>query len=297
MKLRHLATALGAAMSFSAMAAPIFSLTPPAGWDGTFSIKMVGYEAFTGPLAVGAENFGVLKVTSIVDGGGQNTLWVDGQNSAEITGVFSQIRVALVVPGALGDARVLSTGGVANFFINPFGSFNATGGFAQGLSGYAQAGGAPNTNVYDGISNVAAGGSLVNANWVTGVSDAFFPNPLATTITVDGTFIATSTPQSGFAAGFLSVTGGTYGAMFDTNSFIFNHSAPADLRANNTFCTPGVFCSASVADAGGLPAAGGWALRIDDPINGRVNVVPEPTSVALLGLGLLALASARRRKI
>jgi len=295
MKLRHLATALGAAMSFSAMAAPIFSLTPPAGWDGSFSIKMVGYESFTAPLGVGVDNFGVLKVTSIVTGNGQATLWSDGQNGAEITGIFSQIKVNTIIPFGT-SAQVKSTGGIASFFINPFGSFNTAGGFAQGLFGYAPAGGPPNTNVYNGISNVGAGGSLVNAQWVPGVNDSV-PGPLSTTITVDGVFIAASTPQSGFAAGFLSVTGGAYAAMFDTDSFIFVNNAPADLRANNTFCTPGVFCSATVADAGGTPAQGGWALRIDDPINGRVNVVPEPTSVALLGLGLLALASARRRKI
>jgi hypothetical protein len=50
-----------------------------------------------------------------------------------------------------------------------------------------------------------------------------------------------------------------------------------------------------VADAGGLPQNGGWALRIDDPINGSI-AVPEPTTIALLGLSLVAAGAASRRR-
>jgi hypothetical protein len=297
MKSKLLALVVGTAASFGAMAAPSFYLNSYAGWDGSFSIKLAGYEAFTGGLVAGSENFGVLKVTSILDGSGNHTLWTDGQGGAEITGIFSGIKIDTVSVGPFGDARVLSTGGLSSFFINPFGSLlSTTGGlgFSQGLGGYAAGGCAVNQNCYKGISNVAGGGSMLDVKWVSGV-DNNLGAPYDTKITVDGTFVSTSNPQSGFAAGYMSVTGGTYATTFDTNSFTFSKpgNAPADLRANNTFCTPGANCSATVADAGGLPTAGGWALRIDDPVNGRV---PEPGSIALVGLGLLAAGFARRRK-
>jgi hypothetical protein len=294
MKSKLLALLVGTAASFGAAAAPSFSLNSYAGWDGSFSIKLAGYESFTSGLAVGSQNFGVLKVTSILSGDGNHTLWTDGQGGAEITGIFSGIQIS-ALNGFGNVAQVLSTGGLSSFFINPFGSLlSTTGGlgFSQGLGGYAAAGAcAVNQNCYNGISNVAGGASFLTTKWVAGVDDVAGD----TSTTVDGVFLSLTTPQSGFAAGYMSVTGGTYATTFDTNSFTFTTpgNAPADFRANNTFCTPGANCSATVADAGGLPTAGGWALRIDDPVNGRV---PEPGSIALVGLGLLAAGFARRRK-
>lgn len=295
MKAKLLALLLGAAATMTAQAAPSFVLSPPPGWNGSFSIKVVGYESFTSGLTVGSQNFGVIKVTSINDGGGSNTIWADGDAGAEIIGVFSGITINQINGpiGLGGTFEIASSGGTASFFINPAGSFAAVNGFQQGIGGYAAAGGGCvlNTNCYNGVSNVVGGGAFLDVSWVAGVLDNINNNS-----TVFGTFSAGTLPARGDAAGFLSVTGGPYADMFDTDGFTFTNFGAADLNANNNFCTPGQSGCATLADAGGTPAQGGWQLKLDDPITGSIKRVPEPATVALIGLGLFGLGALRRRQ-
>lgn len=279
MKTKLLALALSLA-ACAAQAAPTFSFTNvPAGWDGRYSIKLTGFESFSAGLSVGSQNFGVLKITSITTiGFGSTTIWSDGQNGAEITGVFSAIQVAAFTPAGPGGF-LEATGGSAAFFINPFGSYAGVGGAGQGTGGYAaETGGscAANNNCYHGISDVAGGGLLLSADYVPGVFGAD---------TVAGSLIA-SNPLRGSAAGFLAVSGGSAQALFDTNGFV---GGTADLNANNTFCTVGTDACATVGEAGN------WQLAIDDPVKGSVKL-PEPASLALVGGALLGLGLVRRRK-
>lgn len=282
MKTKLLALALGLAACV-AQAAPTFSFSNvPAGWDGRFSIKLTGFESFSNGINVGSQNYGILKVTSIQTVGfGSTTIWADGQNGAEITGVFSGITVSNFVPDGFGGGNLFATGGTADFFINPFGAYVAAGGGAQGTGGYsAILGCSVNQNCYNGISNVAAGGLLVSTQYVPGISGVF------PTVTVAGGLEATS-PLGGSARGYLAVTGGAEATRFNTNGFL---GGSADLFANNTFCTVGdAACATTVAEAGN------WQLAIDDPVRGTVRL-PEPASLALVGLGLIGAGLARRRK-
>ena len=111
MKTKLIALALGLAAT-AAQAVPGFSFTNiPPGWNGQFSVKLAGYESFTGdPLAAGSQNFGVVRVTGIYTLGG-DPLWVQGQGGAEITGIFSGITV-----NNSSATQLNSTGGSAKFF-------------------------------------------------------------------------------------------------------------------------------------------------------------------------------------
>lgn len=306
-----LAVALALGVSTSAMAAPTFSLKNTAGWDGSFEIKFTNYEAFLstdatgatvaslGP-SVGAENIGILRVTSIERQDGGGAVWQDGDNGAEILGIFNGIDVASITPVTATDFKVASTGGILNMYINPYTSFGAAGAFGQGLLGYGNASCTIGTLCYNGISNVAGGGLFLTADFVPGVLDAAGD----TTTTVNGDFNALTTPASGGAQSYLSVTGGSHAATFDTNGFTFTNNAPADLFSQNDFCTPGDTGCVTLASGGGAPGSGlisditastdhGWLLKSNDPVRGTI---PEPGTLALLGIGLLGMGFARRRR-
>lgn len=315
MKTKLLALALGMGLlAGAAHAVPTLSFSNvPAGWNGSYSIKLTGFEAFASSTGVvrapgaapqvGDVNFGVLRVTSITvnDGPGTGTtIWTDGDGGAEIMGVFSGITISAFAPPSVIDidgpgpmppvpvaGALLATGGLADFYINSAGSFNSVnvnGGFAQGIGGYAaELGGTCdlNENCYHGISD-QGGGLLLSTEYVPGVLSNVGDN----TTTVYGT-INPNALLSGTANGFLKVTGGSDQDRFDTNGYL---GGSADMNANNTFC--------SVTEAGCVDSGvgyGDWTTKINDPVVGTVKL-PEPASLGLVGAALLGLGMVRRRK-
>lgn len=285
MKSKLLALALGAAFSVGAFAIPTVDLTYYAGYNGVAKIKLTGYENFTSGLVVGSQNYGVLKVTSIQDNNG-NLMWFDGKNGTEISGVFSSIELTTATaPDLFGTVSLAAKGGLGSFYANAAGSFTTAGGFSQGALGFSDLGCAVNTLCYDGVTNAAVGGKLFDANWVGGVLDAF----ANTTTTVFGSLNLVT--GKGSAGGYMSVVAGSgpEAIKWNTDGFTFVNNPKADLLAENRFCSVGFQGCNTAADGGNF-----WAFAIEDPITGKP--LPEPGSMALVGLGLLGVAAIRRRR-
>lgn len=288
------ATACAVAVG-SVFAAPAFTLKNTAeafaqGWDGSgFEIKYLNYENFTDTdgngIDAGDVNYGVFKVTSITALGTSVSIWQDGDNGAELTGMFGGITVASATPDGLGQFIVNSTGGFLDIYINPQFSFNA----GLGTGGYGTGGCLVGGACYAGITGVAGGGLFTNTVFVPGVLDGV--GDLVTT--VNGTFNALTTPLTGTAQGYMSVVGGPYQALLDSNGFGFSDGSKADLFNQNSVCTLGQQgCDPIPVGPGGVVSD--WVLGSEDPVRGAF--VPEPGSLALVGLAIAGLGLASRRR-
>lgn len=100
-------------------------------------------------------------------------------------------------------------------------------------------------------------------------------------LTGDGTDIGTGSDK-GEGKGNLNVDGGFAAAYFDTNGEV----GGTDFSFTSSF--------QAIFDATGAPTG---YLSGDFQLSGEsTRVIPEPSTIALLGLGLLGFAGARRRK-
>ena len=86
--------------------------------------------------------------------------------------------------------------------------------------------------------------------------------------------------------GFFNIVGGSAAWAFERDGFL--PGTGIDLSFDSNFLLPGHPQYGSVWDDGN------WSIQSDDPVRGTV--IPEPTSLSLLGLAVAGLIARRRRK-
>lgn len=144
--------------------------------------------------------------------------------------------------------------------------------------------------------------------------DSVVNGPAGTTGFTDGSVFLTFAPQTLYGSGLvtlnslvfpsfpvtgvglLDVTGGSAAANFDTNYY-----NATTLPATHGALYGGVLTAGDVADVfftsqGSLSNSAGWAFDGSGNLYARAQAVPEPGTLALLGLGLAGFGCLMRRK-
>ena len=215
------------------------------------------------PNAVGSEDtwgiFSVQSITRVSDGG---LLWTAG-NGEFLTGIFGGIKDTYVeVNGQISPTTLaLGTGGWLNMYKTGV-NYDASNGPSGRIGEFG----------YDGITNVN-GTLALSAQFGQG---ALGGNPEYTYVSN----FANNT-ISGNGQGYLDVTGGSMADMFDTNAQRDPNGNLHDLFLKVTYGQTG------------RSAEYGWTVDATGDVQGNV---PEPGSLALLGLGFAGLAGLRRRR-
>jgi hypothetical protein len=236
----------------------------PPGSD--FSIKFVDREIQI--IRFGQELFGLFNITQINSGDSSTTFW-NGNGATDGTQLVGFFEGLISEPDQTGGTGLSFSGGHIALFNVPNGTYSP--------------GTNPNTKDYlyqlCGGSATCLANPWLTADFVPGINDALGPTGDAT---LQAAFAATNV-QAGF--GYLSVTGGANGPVFDTNGFSFVNFPNADLFLRSNFV---------LANPQTCTFNNGWQVCSDDPIIGAR--IPEPGTLLLLGLGALALGAIRRNK-
>lgn len=288
MNLNKIYSALTIAAASLTVAAPSQAITLAGGYSGGITFVFASFDMGTNyiapkvpgnicntvlacdgaaispaPGAVGSEDtWGIFQVTGIISNDGFNTLlWTQGQGGEYLTGMFSGL-ADQAVDGFGSTLFAHSTGGSLQFYVdNTLADYSA--GAALGAAGRTGA------QSFTGATN----GSLWLDMNFSGTADSSYVG-----LAYQSTFNYQTLNGSG--SGFLDVVGGSYASSIKKGTETDLNGDKHDAYLQATFSPNGSAPKWTVTNRGGLDT----------------NVIPEPASLALFGLGLAGLASLRRRK-
>lgn len=217
------------------------------------------------PGAIGSEDtWGIFQVTGIISNDGFNTLlWTQGSGGEYITGMFHGLEDAVVNGGTTASkVEAHSTGGSVQFYVdNTLANYSAGAALgAAGRTGAASFTGATNGTLW------------LDMNFA-GTADSDYSG-----LAYQSNFSTASLNGSG--SGYLDVVGGSYAGQIKKGTETDLDGNKRDAFLQSTYSPNSNAPSWTVTNRGGLDT----------------NVIPEPASLALFGLGLAGLASLRRRK-
>ncbi|MDD5153227.1 MAG: PEP-CTERM sorting domain-containing protein [Desulfovibrionales bacterium] len=251
-------------------------------------------------LANGVEdNWGIFKVTSIIDRLATTTTWSDGGGGYQITGIFYNIDIDDVDPKGAGFT-INST----NRIIQPQLDLYIQKAGEPGYTSFSPTGGPAARTGLNTYPTVTDGTLLVSARFMPGILPVAFVapyadvapfDPLDTVINLD--IDGLTSPFTGDGAGYLDVIpgSGAWASYMDTDSFkLFldsNNDGVPDMPVSRDMFFE--FDIRPHPDTG-LPNWE-WIANSEDPVIGYA--VPEPCTLLLLGTGLIGLGRYGRKKL
>lgn len=224
--------------------------------------------------AVGDVLVGIANFTSIGAPSGSPLYWASGiSDGTLLTAKFTDLTVSEILPAA-GGSTIYFTGGHLTVYNVPTGSYVPKG--------------PPPAFSLD--SQICAPTGVCPTPWLTmdfvpgvvTVDNPATPTFDERTATLVSTVTGLVSPFSGTGDGQLRVTGGTAAFKFQPD-FSLQSNVQSCPTTNPTF-------------APNCAAAGTWPLASFDPLVGATRNLPEPSSIALVGLALLGVCASTKRR-
>jgi len=219
------------------------------------------------PFAYGDDIWGIFSIAAISNISTGTTFWTRGLDGQYLTGLFGGMQdAALDISGSSlsGEKTTDSytTGGWMNMYYNTVDYDPAIG-----------PDGRTSSTTFTGITS----GDVALTAVFAGSAAAGLPY----------SYVASTKTQSmsGNGKGYMDVTGGSMFATLDTNAMTDTQGNARDLYFDVVY-----------NDSNGVATDIGWDVAGAGTVRGKVQVVSEPSMVALMGLGLMGLAGVLRRK-